>query len=94
MIRITCINKDHGNHQDPHEAITRFGWISIDNKRGFSNLAEMVSFLENNGQAFVRDRFGRTAMLIVRSRLGRKYVKTIADGRETDNLLALSECSM
>jgi len=95
MLHIVCINKDGGNHQDPHEGISRFGWVNDQtNARGNFSRTEMISFLEGNGLAYVRDHFGRTAMLVVRTRLGRKYVKTIADGRETDNLLALNECPL
>ncbi len=95
MVQILCINKEHGNHFDPHEGISRFGWVNDQTgQRGFSTRPEMVLFLEQGGRAYVRDRFGGAAMLIVRVRLGRKYVKTIADGRETDNLLFLNECPL
>lgn len=93
MIQIFCINKEGGHHYDPHEGISRFGWVNDQtSERGFSTRIEMVSYLERGGKAYVRDRFGGTAMLVVRVRLGRKYVKTVANGRETDNLLFLNEC--
>jgi len=93
-IRITCINKDGGNHYDPHEAIMRLGWIDeSNNQTGKSTLVEMISFLEKGGQAYVRGASGTIASLVVRtSRFGNKYVKTIANGKETDNLLYLLEC--
>jgi hypothetical protein len=94
MVRIHCINKERGNHYDPHEGITRFGWIDQTDKRGAFTREQMIAYLERGGKAYVRDRYGDTAMLVVRDRLGRKYVKTVADGRETDNLLFLSECPL
>lgn len=93
-VRITCINKDGGHHYDPHEAITHLGWINeADGKTGKSTLAEMVSYLEKGNQAYVKATSGAIEYLVVRtSRYGNKYVKTVADGKETNNLLYLLEC--
>jgi hypothetical protein len=94
-VRINCINKDNGNHYDPHEAITDLGWIDESSgERGKTSRLTMVKFIEiDRGQAYVTDAYGNKAYLVVReSPWGNKYVKTIADGRETNNLLALSEC--
>lgn len=94
MIRITCINKDQGNHNNPHEAISRFGWVNIANGAiGHSSLEEMVSFVERGGKAFVEDAFGSKVNLMVRQSVhGRKFVQTYANGKLTDNLLTLPEC--
>lgn len=94
-VRIRCINKDNGDHYDPHEAITYLGWINEStNQTGKSTRLEMVDFIEKqSGQAYVKDVYGKIAYLVVRvSRFNNKYVKTVADGRETNNLLALMEC--
>lgn len=94
-VKITCINKEGGNHYDPHEAIQYLGWINEKTgARGKSSRLEMVKFIEENGigSAYV-DRGGKIAYLVVRvSPWGNKYVKTIADGKETNNLLELPEC--
>ena len=92
-VRITCINKDNGNHYNPHEAIQKLGWIDENSgKKGISTRLEMVDFLEKGGSAYV-SRGGKVAYLIVKKSIsGNKYVQTIADGRETNNLLELSEC--
>lgn len=92
-VRITCINKDGGNHYNQHEAIEKLGWIDeASGKRGISTRLEMVDFIEKGGSAYV-ERGGKKAYLIVkRSISGNKFVQTIADGRETNNLLELSEC--
>jgi hypothetical protein len=93
-VKITCINKDNGDHYDPHEAITHLGWINESNgNTGKSTRAEMVKFLEDGNNAYTKDNAGNVAYLVVRvSRSGNKYVKTVADGKETDNLLYLIEC--
>ncbi|MBI2037838.1 MAG: DUF3892 domain-containing protein [Candidatus Magasanikbacteria bacterium] len=94
-IKINCINKDNGDHYDPHEAIINLGWLEeATNKHGVNTRLEMVAFIENEGgQAYVKDAYGNKAYLVVReSPWGNKYMKTMADGRETNNLLALSEC--
>jgi hypothetical protein len=94
-VKITCVNKDNGNHYDPHEAITFLGWTNEKTRAsGRSSLADIVNFLERQGgQAYVKDRFGNIAYLVVKvSQYGNKYVKTIPDGKMTDNLLNLPEC--
>ncbi len=94
-VRITCITKDNGNHMNPHEGITHLGWVNEETRAsGKSTRAEMVEFIEKQGgKAYVKDAFGRIAYLIVKvSVLGNKYVKTISDSVESDNLLHLPEC--
>lgn len=93
-VRIKCINKDNGDHYDAHEGITHLGWVNeSDNKSGKSTRAEMVKFVEGGGKAYTKDSLGNVAYLVVRiSRSGNKYVKTVADDKETDNLLYLMEC--
>ncbi len=92
-VRITCINKDNGDHYDQHLAITHFGWVADNGNSGKASLAEMIDFLEKGNTAYVKDSSGKVAVLVVRiSVYGNKYVKTVSDGRETDNLLNLSEC--
>ena len=46
IARITCINKDNGDHHDPHLAITHFGWLDeATNNRGKYTRSEMVLFI-------------------------------------------------
>ena len=93
-VRITCINKDYGHHYDPHEAIMDLGWIEDGTEKvDKSTRLQMVAFVKNGGFAYVKDRFGNKAKLIAKtSQVGNEFVKTVADGKETDNLLELSEC--
>ncbi len=94
MVRITCINKDGGNHQNPYLGITNFGWINPQtNASGNSTRQEMVDFLNKNPKsAYVQDSNGHLVYCEVRDRYGNPYVATVADGRETNNLLSLMEC--
>jgi hypothetical protein len=94
-VKIVCVNKDRGNHMNPHEAITNLGWVNEQTRAsGNSTKAQMIEFLERQGgTAYTRDDYNRIAYLVVRtSVLGNKFVKTIADGIESDNLLFLDEC--
>lgn len=64
-IRITCINKDNGNHENPHVAITHLGWVNeSDGRSGKSTRLEMYEFIKNGGKAYVTDNYGNKAFLI------------------------------
>ncbi len=94
-VRITCIKKDSGNHENPHTAISTLGWQEDGTgKTGRSTRLEMYKFVvEDKGYAYVQDAYGNKAKLIggITPR-GTKYVKTVADETKTDNLLKLPEC--
>lgn len=94
-IRITCIKKAGGYHEDPHVAISELGWINEqDNKTGRNTRVEIYNWIKNEkGVAYVKDAVGNIAYLVAKvSRNGNPYVQTIADGTPTDNLLKLPEC--
>lgn len=94
-VKITCIKKDSGNHENPYTAISSLSWISESTgAQGSSSRLDMYDFVvEKKGRAYVTDKYGNKADLIgqVTSR-GTKYVKTKADDVTSDNLLKLSEC--
>lgn len=95
MVRITCINKDGGNHQNPYLGITHFGWINPqNNESGKTARAGMVEFLNTNYHgAYVQSPTGKIAYCEVRDKNGEfPYIVTVADGVTTDNLLNLMEC--
>jgi len=95
MVRITCIKKDCGNHLNPHEGITDFGWVNEETRaRGQSTRTQMVYFLESqNGKAYVKDSFGKVAYIRVWvAASGIKYLQTYADDKWSNNLLSLPEC--
>lgn len=93
-MRITCINKSGGYHEDPHHAISYLGWINEQtSESGKSSREDMWSFVSKGGQAFVRDSYGNVAYLRAKtSSKGTHFVQTEADGKPTDNLLKLGEC--
>lgn len=96
-VRIVCINKDGGNHYDPHEAISHYGWLDESkNERGKSTREVMVDYIENkNGQAYVIDSSARKVYCYVRkSSNGIKFLQTYSDNRYTNNLLELPECKL
>jgi hypothetical protein len=93
-IRITCIKKDGGNHENPHLAISLLGWRNEQtNESNFSTRVQMYDWVRNGGIAVVIDRLGNRAQLeAVLTPLGTKYVRTRPDRTLTDNLLSLQEC--
>jgi hypothetical protein len=93
-VRITCINKDGGFHENPHVAISDLGWTNeTSGEAGHSTRDAMYNFVLGGGIAYVRDRAGNTAYLMAKvSARGTHFVQTHADGTPTDNLLYLSEC--
>ncbi|KQK26581.1 hypothetical protein AR438_04845 [Chryseobacterium aquaticum] len=93
-IRITCINKDNGYHQNPNLAITHLGWIGEDGKSNKSTRLEIYDWIKNqNGIAYVTDYFGNKVNVFTAETInGTKYLKTAADNTTTNNLLSLPEC--
>lgn len=94
-VRITCINKEGGYHDDPHVAIESLGWVNeATNESGKSTRIEVYDWLQNRGGvAYVRDRFGNQVRVLPHENArGTRFVQTVADGRRTDNLLYLPEC--
>lgn len=93
-VRITCINKAGGFHDDPHEAVSYYGWLNESSSAtGKNDRATMVDWVKRGGIAYVKDLYGRLAYCFVnRSRSGNEFLQTQTDGIPTDNLLKLPEC--
>ncbi|HEX4533875.1 MAG TPA: DUF3892 domain-containing protein [Rhizomicrobium sp.] len=94
-VRITCISKAGGDHENPHVAISSLGWLNEeDGKRGTSTRLEMYEWIkEKSGVAYVRDAQGNQVRVgTAETERGTKYVRTYRDKVWTDNLLALPEC--
>lgn len=93
-IRITCIKKDNGYHENPHIAISELGWINDgDNVTGISTRVQIYDWIENGGIAYVLDSTGNKANIVrAVSPKGTKYLKTTTDNTISDNLLSLQEC--
>lgn len=95
-IRITCIKKAAGDHENPYVAISRLGWVNLLNptEKNSSTRQEMYDFVMKRGEAFVYDRTGtiRSKLICATSSKGTRYVKTQTDATKKDNLLELGEC--
>ena len=93
-IRITCINKSNGDHEDPHHAISELGWMEDGTgKTDKSTRLQVYDWIKGGGVAYVRDAKANNATVGTREHAnGTKFLQTYADGVWTDNLLALPEC--
>lgn len=93
-IKITCIKKANGDHENPYVAIESMNWTkdgSIENIT--STREQMYDFVNGGGYAYVEDKAGNKAKLVARLFNDKtKYVKTVADDVKSDNLLKLQEC--
>jgi hypothetical protein len=93
-IRITCIKKAGGYHEDPHEAISTLGWVEDGSgNRGSMSREEMYVWIKDKGgEAYVLAGSSRAFLVTAISRYGTRYVKTRPDTTPADNLLRLPEC--
>jgi hypothetical protein len=94
-VRIICINKANGQHENPYIAISRLGWVADGTgNTGNSSREEMYDFIKNQkGEAYVQAGTARAALIAEISPRGNRFVKTRADSTVQDNLLKLPECS-
>jgi hypothetical protein len=93
-VQITCIKKSGGYHENPHEAISTFGWKNDETgQTGDSDREETWKWVTGGGYAYVKDADGNKATVRAKTNsLGTHYLQTEADGKPTDNLLKLPEC--
>lgn len=94
-IRITCINKSGGDHADPHHAISYLGWVEDGSgKTEKSSRVQIYEWIKyHSGSAYVADSRGNKVWVRTReNQNGTRFLQTYADGKWTDNLLALPEC--
>ena len=88
--QVTCINK--ANRQSSHEHITHIGNITA----GWRRVRELaVAKIESKQEAYytVDKTTGRKAYVgVVREAGKQPYLRTYADGKWNDNLLAQPEC--
>jgi hypothetical protein len=88
---VLCINKS--NRTDPHERITHIGGKRSDGSRWKLSQQEAIDKIQKENWSFFVSKYGQTVDVIVAtSRYGHKYIKTVADGEQPDNLLSLPEC--
>jgi hypothetical protein len=90
-VEIRCINKT--DRYNPHERIRNVGGVNGDGARWKTTEVEAIAGIESDKWSFYVSRGGHTVDVIVaRSPYGHKYLKTVADGQQPDNLLSLPEC--
>ena len=94
-VKVTCIKKDNGFHENPHLTISHFGWINEEtNITGSSNRIQIYDFIKTGGIAYIKDAKGNILNLITaETEDGTKYVKSTPNDTPLDNLLNLKECS-
>ena len=93
-VKVTCIKKAGGDHENPHVAISNFGWINEEtNQTGNSTRIQIYDFIKTGGVVYVKDPSGKSINLVaLETGKGTKYVKTLPDNTKLDNLLSLGEC--
>lgn len=84
-VQVRCINKQPRN--DPHEGITHLGGDQWKWTR-----QQVVTSIEAKTNTFFTYVNGKRADVGVVNGPNGKYVRTYADGKWNDNLLALPEC--
>ena len=90
-VQIQCINKS--DRQSAHERIRNIGGTNPDGGRWKLTVAAAIVGIENGAWAFWTYAAGKRADVIVaKTEAGHKYLKTVSDGIQPNNLLALPEC--
>jgi hypothetical protein len=88
---IKCINKT--DRYDPHERIRMVGGVNENGSNWKLEQKAAIDGIENGKwQFFVKVQGKAVDVIISTSRYGHKYLKTMADGEQPNNLLSLYEC--
>ncbi|WP_343606162.1 DUF3892 domain-containing protein [Fluviicola sp.] len=88
---ISCIKKT--NRSSAHERISEIGGKYSDGTQWKLTLGQAISGIENGTWSFYVKKNGHLVDVIIsKSALGHKYLKTKNDGDQPDNLLSLPEC--
>ena len=89
--QVLCVNKT--DRMNPHERIRHIGGRNGDGSAWKLTQEAAIEGIEGGKWAFFVVAGGRTVDVIVAlSRHNHKYLKTVADGEQPDNLLSLPEC--
>jgi len=88
-VEISFANKQP--RYDPHERISHVGGLNPSGKVWKITLDRAIEGIESGKWSFWTMRGEKRANVIVAVHKGHKYLKTVADGFQPDNLLALPE---
>lgn len=89
--KIIGINKDNGNHQNPHEAVRAYIYDGGNGKKYYHLRPKIVALMKSGATAYAHSDHYGDAECEVRSNGRIEFLQTIADGQYTNNLLALPE---
>jgi hypothetical protein len=93
-VRILCIKTDDRPHINPYIAIDSLEWVNERiNVKGMTERAKLYDWIKDgDGEAYIIDQYGnKTSLIPAVCPDGNKYVKTVTDESEKDQLLALPE---
>jgi len=93
-VRITCISKANGQHENPYVAISHLNWVNEGTGATGRNTRDEIYdwVVSKNGVAYVAGAGLRAELIGAISARGTRYVRTRADSTDQDNLLKLPEC--
>lgn len=90
-VQISCINKTP--RYDPWDRIDNIGGRNPNGSRWKMSVSRAISGIDTGQWSFFVSVGGRAVDVVVaRSRYGNRYLRTVADGDQPNNLLALPEC--
>ena len=71
-VRITCINKSNGFHENPYTAITDLGWLNPNTgENGRNTREQMYDWIKSGGQAYVQSGAATAEVIQLYRRTGR-----------------------
>lgn len=88
-VQVTCTTKEGGSG---HEHITHVGGPGAGTRWWWTTEAVIQSIEAKTNTFFTRVNGVRAEIGVVTPERGRRYLRTYADGRWSDNLLALPAC--
>lgn len=87
-VQVTCINKE--NRLNPYEGITHLG-----GKSWWWTRRQVIDSINTRTNSFYTlTPYGKRADIIVVEGPNGQYLRTVADGVWSDNLLSLTECAI
>ena len=90
-VEVKCINKT--NRASTHERISDIGGLNSDGTRWKLSLDQSIAAVEVGTWAFyVQVNYQKVKVIVAVSAAGHRYLKTVNDGAEPNNLLSLPEC--